>query len=623
LKGSRSRDFSEEEEMKRKYQEVCLARIRANKWNPRKNFSGPKFDDLVASIKSKGVIEPILLRTLKKDNYEIVAGERRFRASCKIAEKNGGLKKCTIPAIIQELNDDEAFEILTIENLQREDLTELEEARSFQSYIVHKGDGSLTDLAEKTGINPRYIRRRIAILMLPDKILAAWEKGKIAFGHCEQLCRMSSKEKVLEYLKQVLDYDWPVHELRRRIDEESIGLGHALFDTEAYGCGSCARNSDVQKELFGDESAMERTSCLDPACFKKFQNEHLLSNWAKKYRKKYGTNGFRFFEGWGSRDNHYPFANNYGPDKKPGDKCLECKSFVTILELSGNAHCKQACVGDVKCYQAIRAKPLKTLKCTGPGDGIQQTDEPRVSWHGQHFREEFYQATLPGVFSQVPNDDDRALRFALAAILNSNSEALQNFRIKYQGKNPERLTYYEPFEETWEVIEKMTGFMLRDAIQGMALLIALQGDKTDHKVRALMATHLGIDLARDWRITPEYLEKKTRAELLALGEKLGIFADPKAEAFLKETLKKKKFTALKKGELVRMFMESGVDLAGKVPDEILRMEPRREFEEEEENMEPRCRVCGCTEDSPCEGGCFWVEDDEAGDLCSACQRRGS
>ena len=98
----------------------------------------------------------------------------------------------------------------------------------------------------------------------------------------------------------------------------------------------------------------------------------------------------------------------------------------------------------------------------------------------------------------------------------------------------------------------------------------MQTDKTSHETRCAIASHLGIDLARDWRITQSYLDKKTKAEILAFGEHLGIFADPKAEAFLKETLGKRKFSALKKAELDRVILESGVDLSGKVPAEILK-----------------------------------------------------
>ena len=113
----------------------------------------------------------------------------------------------------------------------------------------------------------------------------------------------------------------------------------------------------------------------------------------------------------------------------------------------------------------------------------------------------------------------------------------------------------------------------------------------------------------------EYLDKKTVAEIHALAQEFGLWKDPKCEAFLYETLGKKrgKFESCKKGELVRIILESGVDLAGKVPAEILKADRGADADPMEEK-ERTCRVCGCTEESACEGGCSWVEED----LCSAC-----
>lgn len=141
------------------YQDVELSRIKANPMNPRKHFGGPKDDELVASIRSKGVLQPIVIRPKGKD-FELVAGERRWRAASAVAKENGGLAGTTIPAMVRELTDDEAFDVMTIENLQREDLSEREEAEGFKAYLDRKGEDALPDLSSRTGIDPRYIRRR-------------------------------------------------------------------------------------------------------------------------------------------------------------------------------------------------------------------------------------------------------------------------------------------------------------------------------------------------------------------------------------------------------------------------------------------------------------------------------
>ena len=185
-----------------------LGQIRYNPLNPRKNYDGKDFDELVASIAAQGVIQPIIVRKKPCEKtstlYELVAGHRRHRASVVAAERNGGLAGAQIPAIVRELSDDDAFEIMTIENLQRKDLSELEEAESFKAYLDKKGDAALVDLAGKTGIHPGYIRRRIGVLKLPAYLLKAWDEKVLTFGHLEQFLRIKDdKSAIKEYFDDI------------------------------------------------------------------------------------------------------------------------------------------------------------------------------------------------------------------------------------------------------------------------------------------------------------------------------------------------------------------------------------------------------------------------------------
>ena len=153
------------------YKEIPLSKISSNPNNPRKNFSGPQFAELVESIRQKGVIEPIIVRpkSNKISDYEVVAGDRRLRAACLVSRNQNVQSK--IPAIIRELTDDEAFDFMIIENLQREDLTPFEEAQSFKQYYKKKGKGAIPELATRIGKSAGYIRRKIAVLSLPADIL--------------------------------------------------------------------------------------------------------------------------------------------------------------------------------------------------------------------------------------------------------------------------------------------------------------------------------------------------------------------------------------------------------------------------------------------------------------------
>ena len=680
------------------FKQLELAKLKPNPWNPRdeEDFKGEAFQGLVESIGKVGVLQPILVRPLKKDAYEIIFGECRWRASCEVAKANGGLKKGTIPAMVREMTDDEAFDACVVENLHRKDLSYLQEARMFKAWAERYGKKGakkdvVQDLSVRTAKAAGYINRRIKIMDLPEKVLRAWDKGQLSFGHCEQLLRLQGDEKKIdEYVSKVRNWDgYSVTRMRRDIDEESVELQHAAFDLEKAGCNACQSNTDVQRNLFGADLAGSKTACLNTKCFKKNQNEGLLANWEKKYRKRYGTNGFRFYEGH-NEPKHQAFGkDSYGcKHKEPGEKCTECKDLVTILELGGKVHAKQACLNE-KCYLLLKAKKETRVEKERIGGGASSAGEgqgdpltpppPRVTWHGQHFREEFYQEIMPSWIEALPADDVKILRLALSAILNSNRDAENEFFIRYFDKKRQdddpggcygRVYHHVSDEQVWARIASMDAGQLRQAIKELAQYITLHQPTTGHGLRGLIASHLGIDLALDWRINASYLEKKTKAEILQFGEQLGIFADPKAETFLKDTLGKRKFSALKKAELDRVILESGVDLSGKVPAEILDMkaghadvdasdaEPPCVLDErgrcsymrrricphqsealcckacpdnpelmEKDDAEacgcycPKmdggsvCRVCGCSEEDACEDGCSWVEDD----LCSACQ----
>ncbi|MFA5324104.1 MAG: ParB/RepB/Spo0J family partition protein [Smithella sp.] len=597
----------------KQYQEVTLADIQVNPDNPRKNFTGPKFDELVASVKKVGVMQPITIRPIKgKVPYMIVFGERRYNASVLIAKENGGIKKNSIPAIVRELTDDEAFELMTIENLQREDLTELEEAQSFKTYLDKKGKEALPELAERTGIKPSYIHRRVAVLGLPKEVLKAWDQGKIKYGHCEQLVRVADKNKMLELFNEVVyQSEWDpmtVKDLKDQIESDAIKLAVAKFDIEKAGCKKCRNNSDVQRKLFDEE--IGKSLCLDPKCFKQNQNNWFMANWEREFSKKTGTNRFRF-TGDVDYNKKHDFESYTG---KPGAKCKECSYFVSFINIEGELRQKQSCVGDKSCYNMIiaagkqEAKKKALAKAKNSSSGEQENtgeetsiDIPRVAWHGGFFIEEFYKTAIPEHMATLtitsPLMVDMALRFSLISLMIANDSLRREFLVRWMPEkyhfNEDReiidqdnknVSYWDiPPDKIWVRLLFMKGDELVEAHKEAAAQAIMQQNKTQANMRHYVAMHLGIDLAKEWRLTKEYLDKKTTKECLDLIDRLGISTDEKALAYLHETLNKKrgKFNSCKKAELVSLVMESGADLAGKVPDEILTAAKKLEKSEED------------------------------------------
>lgn len=556
-------------------QRIPLNQVQPHPDNPRKRFEGTKFNELAKSIAQKGVISPILVRPLpgSGDGFQIIFGERRFRASLQVAEGNGGADHAAIPAMVRDLSDEEAFDLMTIENLQREDLTELEEAECFQTYLKGKGKSSLLDLADRTGIHPAYIRRRMAVLKLPKRMLKKWDAGELKFGHLEQLIRVKSKDQRHDLFKQVVKPQYggglTVKEMKSQIDSISPPLKKARFDRKKARCARCSQNSDVQKQLF--ELDTPKGLCLNPKCFKQHQNNWLIANWETTgWAKKHKTNGFRFDGDLQHGDYGWMY---YGPYIK----CADCESFVTLLNLDGSVREKHLCLGPRKCYEKLGAD-----KSQQPGKAKSKAkadpDTPRVAWHGEYFREKFFSEQIPLRVQAVDDRDLKVKQLSLFALFKSNSD-LQNWFALETGMRTQKQIDKKPWEKVpkEKMFTKITEFeaaRIEALFKEASIQVAIQ-DQTDTAARRRIAGHFGIDLATEWVITEEYLHKKTKAEMMVMGEKLGVFEDPAAQTFLYETLLKKrgKFSTCKKPELIRVFLESGVELKGKVPAEILAGEP--------------------------------------------------
>ena len=162
---------------------VQIKDIQKNPYQPRKEFSEEKIQELAHSIKENGLIQPIIVRKSPVLGYEILAGERRYRAS--IA---AGLSE--IPVIIKQLSDQDMMLHSIIENLQRENLNPIEEAKAYQS-LIDKGF-THTEIAEKMGKSRPYITNLVRLLGLPKHILTEVESGKLSQAHARLLIQLSS-----------------------------------------------------------------------------------------------------------------------------------------------------------------------------------------------------------------------------------------------------------------------------------------------------------------------------------------------------------------------------------------------------------------------------------------------
>jgi ParB/RepB/Spo0J family partition protein len=299
-------------------QTVPLAKIVPSKTNPRKAFEGPEFDELVDSIRAHGVLQPVLLRPVfadedgKLERFELVAGERRYRASL-------AAEKSSIPAMVQLLDDEQAMEVQIIENLQRKDVTAIEEAEGFQRLLKGleaaqeslplRGRATRTELvqtiASRIGKSVRYVWARMKLVSLVPEVKQALEAGKIEASHADLLVSFPPEKQKEIFIENFTEPVWgddqpfdfetadddlgkerskysdtpiAVRELKRRLEQQGLelkkaswkwqkdtdgGIAGAIVDGDsARRCVGCEFNTATES---GD---VKRARCLNEECFK-------------------------------------------------------------------------------------------------------------------------------------------------------------------------------------------------------------------------------------------------------------------------------------------------------------------------------------------------------------------
>lgn len=191
--------------------QIPLADIIPNQFQPRLNFDEKELEELAQSIKEHGIIQPLVLRKMGQ-KYEIIAGERRFRAATML-----GLS--TVPAILSNIDDQSSAEVALVENVQRKDLSAIEEARSYKN-ILDKGYLTQEQLAKKMGISQPAIANKLRLLNLDDSVQQALLDGKISERHARSLLALNNKEDQKEWLDKIINERLTVRQLDMEIKKK-------------------------------------------------------------------------------------------------------------------------------------------------------------------------------------------------------------------------------------------------------------------------------------------------------------------------------------------------------------------------------------------------------------------
>ena len=193
--------------------EISLDELRPNPYQPRKVFDEEALNELASSIKEHGVFQPIIVKKSIK-GYDIIAGERRFRAS-----KMAGLEK--IPAIVREFTDEQMMEIALLENLQRENLSAIEEATAYKAMIEHL---NLTqdELSKRVGKSRSHVTNIIGLLRLPKVVQDMISDNRITMGHARALSKLNDDDQIIELANKIVDDKLVVRDIENITGNENV-----------------------------------------------------------------------------------------------------------------------------------------------------------------------------------------------------------------------------------------------------------------------------------------------------------------------------------------------------------------------------------------------------------------
>ena len=213
LNGDNVSDFEKQIYKDTKVEEIVdldVDDIRPNPYQPRVVFDSKSLNELALSIKENGVFQPIIVKKSIK-GYELIAGERRLRAS-----KIAGLEK--IPAIIRQLDDGKMAEIALLENLQRENLNVIEEAKAYKK-LIEELDLTQEELARKVSKSRSHVTNIIGILRLPKEVQDMILENKLTMGHARTLSKLSDEKEIIETAKAIVEGGIPVRDTEKMTDK--------------------------------------------------------------------------------------------------------------------------------------------------------------------------------------------------------------------------------------------------------------------------------------------------------------------------------------------------------------------------------------------------------------------
>lgn len=587
--------------------EIPLVAIVSHPDNPRvfrdRDEDDPALVELAASIKAVGVLEPVLVRSLDADGvpvpperaagYQLCAGERRLRAA-----RLAGLT--TIPAIVRDLTDDQALEVLVTENLQREDLLPLEEARGIRSLVLH--GWTHEDVAAKLGRSVGWVSQRHRLNTLSPAWLQAMHNPKLAVGewpvgHLLLVTTLApaAQDKLLDHLgawatQVVVERDVLrryIGDLVRTLSAAPWKLDDAALYPEAGACSECMQRTSCNPGLFEEAKLSKADRCLDAVCWAQ-KGQRAVKAREAELRAKHPDLVLIDGQGYGTpvpgTIPHYHVI----PAKK------STKDAVPALTVTGQE------AGKVTWIMPPRPQTSRGARPTGPdGKALPKTLPERR----EDLRRRRIAKAVAAIAEQLPGTSAPSSFTVLrvVAIFGTDRKAdglLSGFLNPITGQ----WSHLDGHSSTpWGVLQKLEDPERRPTATELLWL---------HQVVPVLQHRLtyysGLDIDQLWREAVQIAALSGLPFEAILEEATASLPDPKSWAHLNED-------GTPKGREVE---DTGVH------ETVHETEADSEEDSDDDPTETStagvCRVCGCTEDNACEmesgEPCHWVEPD----LCSAC-----
>ncbi len=454
--------------------------------NPRVDFSG--LDELVASVKEQGVLVPLIVN--KKN--ELIAGERRLRAS-----KKAGLSK--VPVRVVELHKEAVAEAKLIENIQRKGLNAVEEGIAFKKYLS-KTKHTEEHLAKKLGKPINYVKRRLLVAGLSEKIKNAVIQNKIQVGHALLLAKMNDTE-ANKFLKDIVAEKHSVERAKSALQYSkfSMELSEACFETKV--CKNCQYNGSVQSGLF-DTGRTLKGKCLNQKCFlgkvREFVNAQRKENKDLLWEGEYYESPKGFIEGadsWRAKQDLTPaYIKKVRTDRKP-------ESYLVSIDDRG------------KVREFF--KPVSTKK-VAPQEGINVTREQRLKSKVRDYKYEEMKK-IGSSFAKYGMKQVKVLcLYQLLKNYQSSIDKSFNDIFGYSFS----FSYSDKFLKTfYGEDEKKLDLMYVEVCK--VAMYDLDYDEVEKSSKAF-----GLDWKKHFLMNTDFLDLHTKDQLVDLGKELGVAVEP-------------------------------------------------------------------------------------------------